>query len=62
MLAGEEFQNHGISEFVTITHRDVCSEGFGDDLKHKADAVFLDLPHPWMAIDFAVDALKETGD
>lgn len=61
LLAREEFNVHGISEFVTVTRRDVCSDGFGEELKHKADAVFLDLPDPWMAIDSAVDSLKETG-
>ncbi|CAD6216417.1 GSCOCG00004575001-RA-CDS [Cotesia congregata] len=60
-LATAEFKKHGIDEFVTVTHRDVCLEGFGDALKHKVDAVFLDLPHPWLTINHAVDALKESG-
>lgn len=60
-LATAEFKKHGIGEFVTVTHRDVCLEGFGDALKHKVDAVFLDLPHPWLTINHAVDALKESG-
>lgn len=60
-VARDEFQVHGLDEFVTVGLRDVCSEGFGDDLKNKADAIFLDLPHPWKTIDFAVDALKESG-
>ncbi|XP_033227504.1 tRNA (adenine(58)-N(1))-methyltransferase catalytic subunit TRMT61A-like [Belonocnema kinseyi] len=60
-LARDEFKVHGISEFVTVQQRDVCAEGFGDELKHKADAIFLDLPHPWLTIDSAVNTLKESG-
>ncbi|KAL7298350.1 tRNA (adenine(58)-N(1))-methyltransferase catalytic subunit TRMT61A [Trichogramma pretiosum] len=61
LTAKEEFMSHGISEFVTVRHRDVCADGFGAELDHKVDAVFLDLPHPWLTIDFAVKALKTTG-
>ncbi|AGO14263.1 AaceriAFL214Cp [[Ashbya] aceris (nom. inval.)] len=62
-----EFQEHGLIEDgnVTITHRDVCQEGFqiniGDTTSHEfpegqsslpvnADCIFLDLPAPWEAI------------
>ncbi|KAJ8670432.1 hypothetical protein QAD02_001691 [Eretmocerus hayati] len=61
LLAEEEFKSHGIAEFVTVRHRDVCTEGFGEELENTADAVFLDLPHPWLTIDFAVKALKLKG-
>ena len=44
---------------VTIEHRDVCNLGFG--MEDKADAVFLDLPHPWEAIPAAKKALKKSG-
>ncbi|KAK0074641.1 hypothetical protein PV325_008084 [Microctonus aethiopoides] len=60
-LASAEFEKHGIQKFVTVSHRDVCIEGFGDELQHKADAVFLDLPHPWLAIEHAVKTLKKSG-
>jgi tRNA A58 N-methylase Trm61 len=36
--------------------RDVCEEGF--DLIDTADAVFLDLPHPWKVVPHAKIALK----
>lgn len=62
LLAQEEFKSHGIDEFVTVRHRDVCTEGFGNELEDKADAVFLDLPHPWLTIDFAVKSLKKKGN
>lgn len=56
-----EFDRHGLSDFVTLQKRDVCLEGFGEELKHKVDAVFLDLPHPWLAIEHATVALKQIG-
>ncbi|XP_055545155.1 tRNA (adenine(58)-N(1))-methyltransferase catalytic subunit TRMT61A [Wyeomyia smithii] len=59
--AQEEFESHGLGEFVKVTHRDVCENGFGADLDGKADAVFLDLPVPQLAIPHAVKAMKEQG-
>ncbi|KAH3854274.1 tRNA (adenine(58)-N(1))-methyltransferase catalytic subunit TRMT61A-like [Dreissena polymorpha] len=58
-LAAEEFKTHGVAENVTVTHRDVCEAGF--QLDHVADAVFLDLPKPWLAIASAKQALKLSG-
>ena len=60
-VAREEFQQHGLKEFVEVGHRDVCLEGFSDELDNKADAIFLDLPHPWLVVDHAVKALKNSG-
>ncbi|XP_011300199.1 tRNA (adenine(58)-N(1))-methyltransferase catalytic subunit TRMT61A [Fopius arisanus] len=60
-LATEEFTKHGLSDYVTVAHRDVCLDGFGEELGHKADSVFLDLPHPWLVVDHAVRALKKSG-
>ncbi|BFZ12445.1 hypothetical protein BsWGS_15484 [Bradybaena similaris] len=57
--ARQEFGDHGLSEFVTVTHRDVCGEGF--QLDHVADAVFLDLPKPWECIASAKQAIKREG-
>lgn len=54
-----EFEDHHLGKFVTSTCRDVLSEGFG--LKNVADAVFLDLPKPWVAIQSAKEAIKESG-
>ncbi|KAJ8985068.1 hypothetical protein NQ317_019751 [Molorchus minor] len=59
--ARTEFNDHGLADYVTVGCRDVCDSGFGDDLDYKADAVFLDLPHPWLAIPHALKSLKETG-
>ncbi|XP_055853337.1 tRNA (adenine(58)-N(1))-methyltransferase catalytic subunit TRMT61A [Episyrphus balteatus] len=59
--AREEFQSHGLGDFVTVYHRDVCQFGFTNELKGKADAVFLDLPAPQLAVPHAFEALKSSG-
>lgn len=48
----QEIQDHGLSSIVELTHRDVCSEGFTPDTDPPihADAIFLDLPAPWLAL------------
>lgn len=60
-LAREEFKEHGLSENVTVYHRDVCELGFTDELNGKVDAVFLDLPAPQLAITHAFKAFKDSG-
>ncbi|CAH2054637.1 unnamed protein product, partial [Iphiclides podalirius] len=60
-VAREEFQEHGLADFVTTQHRDVLEDGFGADLNGKADAVFLDLPRPWDGVIHAVAAMKAQG-
>nr|CAI5834209.1 unnamed protein product [Callosobruchus analis] len=59
--AKEEFQNHGFGHYVTVKNRDVCETGFGEDLDKKIHAVFLDLPHPWLAIPHAIKSFKNSG-
>ncbi|ESK82971.1 trna methyltransferase complex subunit cpd1 [Moniliophthora roreri MCA 2997] len=55
--AKEEFQRHGFdSSRVTLTHRNVCKDGF--TIEGIADSVFLDLPAPWDAIPHAKKALR----
>jgi tRNA (adenine57-N1/adenine58-N1)-methyltransferase len=50
----KELQDHGLDSLVQITHRDVCNNGFlvGDDMDQSpgAEAIFLDLPAPWLAL------------
>lgn len=47
----KELRDHGLEGIVQITHRDVCSEGFLVDRESpEAEAVFLDLPAPWLAL------------
>lgn len=54
--AVSEFADHGLAATVTATCRDVCNDGFG--LDGVADAVFLDLPSPWLAIAHAKRSLR----
>lgn len=61
-VAREEFETHGIGQFVSVEQRDVCQDGFGTELNGKADAVFLDLPHPWEAVSHAAAAIKDLGE
>ncbi|KAF8610432.1 tRNA methyltransferase complex GCD14 subunit [Ceratobasidium sp. AG-I] len=55
--AKEEFERHGMNEFVTLQHRNVCKDGFG--LQSAVDSVFLDLPAPWEAVASAKEALRK---
>lgn len=55
--AREEFALHGFSQTVTLTHRNVCKDGF--TVTDAADALFLDLPAPWDAIPHAKKALRK---
>lgn len=56
-LARGEFKEHGLEDIITVYHRDVCKTGFG--LDSVADAVFLDLPAPWEALEHAKTALRK---
>ena len=51
----QEITEHGLDGLVQLTHRDVCQEGFIPDsissADMKANAVFLDLPAPWLALE-----------
>ncbi|XP_028040127.1 tRNA (adenine(58)-N(1))-methyltransferase catalytic subunit TRMT61A [Bombyx mandarina] len=60
-IAREEFEAHDVADFVTAQHRDIIRDGFSEELNGKADAVFLDLPSPWLGISHAVNAIKEQG-
>eukprot|EP00941_MAST-03F_sp_MAST-3F-sp1_P002762 g2762.t1 len=56
--AKSEFSANKI-DCVTVRHRDVCAEGFSP--VENADAVFLDLPAPWLAVPHAAKILKSEG-
>ncbi|KAL4073304.1 tRNA methyltransferase complex GCD14 subunit-domain-containing protein [Scleroderma yunnanense] len=55
--AREEFIRHGMQDIVTLTHRNVCKDGF--TVENLVDAVFLDLPAPWDAVLHAKKALRK---
>jgi tRNA (adenine57-N1/adenine58-N1)-methyltransferase catalytic subunit len=50
----KEIQDHGLEGIVEITHRDVCRDGFlvgtNGNESPIAEAIFLDLPAPWLAL------------
>ncbi|OJJ99757.1 hypothetical protein ASPACDRAFT_60591 [Aspergillus aculeatus ATCC 16872] len=55
----QELKEHGLEGLVHVTHRDVYQDGFlvGDaetGTSPKANAVFLDLPAPWLALKHLV--------
>ncbi|KAL1970894.1 hypothetical protein VTN77DRAFT_2728 [Rasamsonia byssochlamydoides] len=55
----EEIKQHGLDGLVEVTHRDVYNDGFllGDPKtgrSPKANAIFLDLPAPWLALKHLV--------
>lgn len=57
-----EVQEHGLSSLVEVNHRDVYNEGFLVDGKSpQADAVFLDLPAPWLALPHLSRRRPKTG-
>lgn len=55
--AYDEFIAHGFEILVSAKLRDVCTNGFDVD-SATVDAVFLDLPSPWLVIPFAAQCLK----
>ncbi|KAF8955949.1 tRNA methyltransferase complex GCD14 subunit-domain-containing protein [Flammula alnicola] len=57
LKAREEFTRHAMDDVVTIQHRNVCKDGF--TIVDEADAVFLDLPAPWDAVEHAKRALRK---
>lgn len=61
--ATEEFNTLGLGTIVRCEHRDVVANGFvNPDLgPGAADAIFLDLPNPWMVADFAYNILNESN-
>ncbi|KAH8114491.1 tRNA methyltransferase complex GCD14 subunit-domain-containing protein [Phellopilus nigrolimitatus] len=55
--ARDEFRGHGLSDIITLTHRNVCKDGF--TVIDQVDSVFLDLPAPWDAVQHAKKALRK---
>ena len=61
-LAREEFNSHGLGDFVTVNVRNIVEDGFPVE-RHKdaADAAFLDLPRPADVVASAAECLKPNG-
>lgn len=50
-----------MSKLVTVGVRDIQGDGFPNEYSGLADAIFLDLPQPWLAIPPAGRMLKQDG-
>lgn len=59
--ARDDFERTGLSSLVSVGVRDIQGVGFPDEFAGLADAVFLDLPQPWLAIPSAAKMLKQDG-
>ena len=58
----QDMKTLGIENLVTASHGDACAmDGFSLVSTGTADAVMLDVPNPWLAIDNAYRCLKEDG-
>ncbi|EIW81220.1 tRNA methyltransferase complex subunit Cpd1 [Coniophora puteana RWD-64-598 SS2] len=55
--ARQEFSDHGLADIITLTHRNVCKDGF--TVTNTVDSVFLDLPAPWDAVVHAKNAMRK---
>uniref|UniRef100_A0A915P4C9 Vacuolar protein-sorting-associated protein 25 n=2 Tax=Meloidogyne TaxID=189290 RepID=A0A915P4C9_9BILA len=54
-----EIETHGLSSTVSINcHNSCSSNGFPPEISNKCDALFLDLPSPWLAVEACVEALN----
>jgi tRNA (adenine57-N1/adenine58-N1)-methyltransferase len=60
--ARKEFHRNELEKLVTVRHRDVCGrEGFAPLSAASVDAVFLDLPEPWLAVPHAARVVRPDG-
>ncbi|GAA5964567.1 hypothetical protein JCM21900_001900 [Sporobolomyces salmonicolor] len=55
--ARDEFALHKLDDIITIKHQNVYKDGF--ELEGSVDAVFLDLPAPWEALEHAKKAMRK---
>ncbi|QHO23123.1 hypothetical protein HN51_046899 [Arachis hypogaea] len=59
--ARDDFERTGLSSLISVRVRDIQGEGFPSEFVGLADAVFLDLPQPRLAIPSAAKMLKQDG-
>ncbi|GAA6063618.1 hypothetical protein JCM10212_006441 [Sporobolomyces blumeae] len=55
--ARDEFALHKLDHIIKIKHQNVYKDGF--ELENEVDAVFLDLPAPWEALEHAKKAMRK---
>ncbi|CAK9008888.1 unnamed protein product [Durusdinium trenchii] len=56
-----DFETYGALDVIVSQHRDVCNEGFGEELHAKVHGIFLDLPAPWLAVPHVTKCLVPGG-
>lgn len=61
LINREDFERNGLSSLITVNVRDIQGEGFPEEHRAATDAVFLDLPQPWLAIPSVGSMLKQDG-
>lgn len=59
--ARQDFCRNGLDGLITVEVRDIQGQGFPDELAGRIDAIFLDLPQPWLAISSAAVMLRCDG-
>ncbi|KAK6928363.1 tRNA (1-methyladenosine) methyltransferase catalytic subunit Gcd14 [Dillenia turbinata] len=59
--AREDFEKTGLNSLITVDVRVIQGQGFPDKFSGLSDAVFFDLPQPWLAIPSAGKMLKQDG-
>eukprot|EP01025_Chloroclados_australasicus_P017707 TRINITY_DN19054_c0_g1_i1.p1 TRINITY_DN19054_c0_g1~~TRINITY_DN19054_c0_g1_i1.p1 ORF type:complete len:311 (-),score=26.63 TRINITY_DN19054_c0_g1_i1:642-1574(-) len=59
--AEQDFERIGISDVVTVNHRNIEEQGFPEELYSQADGVFLDLPKPQLVVESAFKCLVSDG-
>ena len=56
VVGRDEFALHKLDHIIKIKHQNVYKDGF--ELEDQVDAVFLDLPAPWDALEHAKKAMR----
>ena len=59
--AKKDFEAMGLGSCVVSEHRDVIERGLVHEEMAKADAVFLDLPSPWLVVKSAFEVIGDGG-
>ena len=57
-LAQQDFVAHGLDHVIQVERRDTQANGFPEQYIDTVDAVFLDIPSPWLAVKSAQKCLK----
>ena len=58
LICRDDFERTRLSGLISVEVRDIRVEGFPNEFAGLADAIFLDLPQPWLAIPSAKKMLK----